>query len=99
VLLVVLVVNAWIRDAQSRGAVRTPTWWKRRPCRSKEDFMTDHDPQAGSGLDREEAGRILSVVPEQITVMVAEGMLRPLPTSDREQFARAEVQALRVQGG
>jgi hypothetical protein len=50
-------------------------------------------------IDADEASALLEVERARIDVMVAEGMLHPVGTTDPPRFSRAEVLALRELGG
>jgi len=50
-------------------------------------------------IGADEASRVLEVQPDRIDIMVAEGMLSAVEGPGGPQFRRAEVMALRQQGG
>jgi hypothetical protein len=47
----------------------------------------------------DEVSEVLGVPVEQVDVLVEQGLLTPVDGADRSQFSRAEVEAVRLQGG
>jgi hypothetical protein len=62
--------------------------------------MTDDAPlQPDDLVDAETAARLLEVTPDRIDVLVADGLLEPVPGRDDRVFNAADVTAVRAQGG
>ena len=62
------------------------------------DPATD-GPERDGLVDLRQASDLLTVPPEQVRAMVSEGMLTPSVVGETLLFDRAEVMAVRLQGG